>query len=134
MTQYERFASIVGVLLLAACGREPAVDPQLKADLDAASAGSIELAPAATATKVVSGIEQVQRTQNRPTAPQARTAVASPTPQTRDSAPVSNEPAATVPTSRPAVQPPPPGGYKSVDEVIRKAPFPIKPVEKKRPS
>lgn len=131
MTHHVRFAPIVGTVLLAACGREPAVDPQLKADLDAASAGAIELAPAATGTRVVSGIEQVQRTHGDSTAARPRATVASPAQKTQEASAASKEPAATVPTSRPAVQPPPPGGYKSVDEVIRKAPFPIKPVEKK---
>ncbi|HEX6053943.1 MAG TPA: hypothetical protein VFZ21_31950, partial [Gemmatimonadaceae bacterium] len=49
-------------------------------------------------------------------------------------APVEREPAAPVdapatprPSSKPATQPPPPGGFKTMEEMIRKAPFPINP-------
>lgn len=136
MTHFIRLTPVIAAFALAACGREPDVDPQLKADLEAASAGSIELAPAGSGTKVVSGIEQVQRAQPRPTAPRPRTTVTTPrATNSPEPAPTPTaqrpEPAASVPTSRPAVQPPPPGGYKTVDEVIRNAPFPIKPATKK---
>ena len=134
MTHTIKLVPVAAALVLAACGSEPEVDPQLKADLEAAAAGTIELAPQGTGTAVVSGIEQVQRNQPRATAPRPRTPVTSPTvtpTQTQSPASQRTEPAATVPSSRPAVQPPPPGGYKTVDEVIRKAPFPIKPVTKK---
>src|SRR5688572_30199745 len=67
-----RLAPIIAALALAACGSEPTMDEQLKADLQSASAGSIELAPAGAATKVVSGIEQVQKAQPRPTAPRPK--------------------------------------------------------------
>ena len=129
----------VAALALAACGKSPSVDAELKADLEAASAGAIELAPMGSGTKVVSGVEQVQRAQPRPTAPRPKappveTQVAespdpAPTPEPRvfQPAPVSSEPAATRPSAAPKVQPPPPGGYKTVNEVIRNAPFPIKP-------
>lgn len=133
-----RIAPLAAALALAACNRAPEVDEQLKADLEAASAGGIELAPMGAGTKVVSGVEQVQRAQPRPTAPrpnappsenQAGPQNPEPTPDPRvaQQAPASNEPAAVRPTSAPKVQPPPPGGYKTVDEVIRNAPFPIKP-------
>jgi len=130
MTVHVRRSIVCGALVLAACGGQPDdMDPQLKADLEAASAGTLELAPSGGSTAVVSGIEQVGRTEVRNTAPRPRTQVTArtktPTPQS------SPEPAATAPVSRPAVQPPPPGGYKTVDEVIRKAPFPIKPATKK---
>lgn len=139
MRHYIRGTSIVAMMALAACGRDSAMDDQMKADLQAASAGSIELAPAGATTKVVSGIEQVQRAQPRPTAPRPKAPPAArdvaespdpePTPEPRvaQQAPVSNEPAATRPSSKPQVSPPPPGGYKTVGEVIRNAPFPIKP-------
>ena len=48
-------------------------------------------------------------------------------------APRVTQPAPAAQSSRPVVfdanviAPPPPGGYKTVDEVIRNAPFPIKP-------
>ena len=132
--RYIRMTPVIAALALMACGRQSEPDPQLKADLEAASAGTIELAPSGSGTNVVSGIEQVQRNQQKTTAPRPRTPVTSPTAnatQTESPAAQRTEPAATVPTSRPAVQPPPPGGYKTVDEVIRNAPFPIKPVTKK---
>lgn len=126
-------------IALISCGGGNAMDEQLRADLDAASAGGIELAPMGTGTNVVSGVEQAPHTQVRPATPRPQ---APPTrrqprrspdrapveePQVVDHAPVSNEPAAIRPSSAPAVQPAPPGGYKTVDEVIRNAPFPIKP-------
>lgn len=132
MTHFLRMTPLIAALALAACGCEPEVDPQLKADLEAASADAIELAPLAPGTKVVSGIEQVQGVQNRPTAPPPRTSVIPPrTTERSEPAPQATEPAAAVPgatvPTRPTVQPPPSGGYKTVDEVIRNAPFPIKP-------
>ena len=135
-----RIVPLVAVVALAACNRAPEVDDQLKKDLEAASAGSIELAPMGSASRVVSGVEQVKRALPRPTAPRPKAPpmeseriaespdpVPSPEAQVVQQAPASNEPAAVRPSSRPAVQPPPRGGYKTVDEVIRNAPFPIKP-------
>lgn len=135
-----RIAPALALVALAACSSKADVDEQLRRDLEAASAGAIELAPKGTATKVVSGVEQVPRAIPRPTAPRpkappvesrrvAESQDPAPTPEPRvvQQAPVSNEPAATRPTAAPRVQPAPPGGYKTVDEVIRSAPFPIKP-------
>jgi hypothetical protein len=140
MRQFNRIGPIIAALALAACSREPAMDAQMKADLEAVSSGGIELAPAGGGTKTVSAIEQVQKAQPRQSAPKPQAPPSAPrvaqnapdpdpTPQ-RTPQPVSNEPVARVPASRPAVQPPPPGGYKSVGEVIRNAPFPIKPATK----
>lgn len=143
MRRFIRYTPVFAALTLAACNRGPAMDEQMKADLQAASAGSIELAPAGAATKVVSGIEQIPRAQPRPTAPRpkappveadrAESPDPAPTREPRVAQPArtSNEPAATRPSSTPRVSPPPPGGYKTVDEVIRNAPFPIKPATKK---
>ena len=117
---------------LAACSRAPEMDEAMKRDLEAASAGSIELAPSGPALKTVSAIEQ-----NKPTAPrvapvrrveapaQTPPRAPQPTQQAR-----TNEPAATAPSpaSIPKVQPCPPGGCKTMNDVIRNAPFPIKPV------
>ena len=135
-----RIAPVATILVLAACSRGAEVDEQLRRDLEAASAGAIELAPMGTATKVVSGVEQVPRATPRPTAPRpkappvesrrvAESQDPAPTPEPRvvQQAPASTEPAAARPTATPRVQPAPPGGYKTVDEVIRSAPFPIKP-------
>lgn len=138
---FNRMAAVAAIAVaLSACSGRPEVDEQLKRDLEAASAGAIELAPMGAGTKVVSGVEQIPRATPRPTAPRPkappvvspRRAVSqdpapSPEPQVVQQAPVSNEPAAVRPTSTPRVQPAPPGGYKTVDEVIRNAPFPIKP-------
>jgi hypothetical protein len=118
---------VVAGALLAACGRQPSIDEEMKRDLEAASAGSIELAPSG-GQKVVSAIElapqaKPQVTKARPAQAPARTPPRV-TLQTTTAAP---EPAAPRPSSAPKVSPPPPGGYKSVGEVIRNAPFPIKP-------
>lgn len=123
-------SSITATLLLAACGRQSTMDEAMKADLDAASAGAIELAPMGTATKVVSGIESKNPTQPRVTASRTvRAPARTPNPETSQVTQASRtpDPVATRPATRPAVQPPPPGGYKTVGEVIRNAPFPIKP-------
>jgi hypothetical protein len=144
---HRRFVSAIGLAVLvgvAACGRESAsahADGDLQRDLELAkSEQGIELLPAGSQTAVVSAIEQTgvaepapapTRTRApRPTprraAPKARV-VRAPTP-----APVTSR--AEQPAARPrptfdanVISPPPPGGYKTVDEVIRNAPFPIKP-------
>jgi hypothetical protein len=115
-------------MLLAGCSRTPQMDEQMKQDLEAASTAGIELAPSAPATKVVSAIESKQPVQPRVTPVRRINAPAkTPPPQTPQVTQSSNEPTAIRPATRPAVQPPPPGGYKTVGEVIRNAPFPIKP-------
>jgi hypothetical protein len=131
----DRFVLFAGAAVLAACGRETPMDEALRRDLDAASSGAIELAPAGAATKVVSGIESAPPVQPKVTparrelprakapplnAPQATTTAATPERATQ------SEPAATRPSSTPRVQSCP-GGCKSVGEVLRNAPFPIKP-------
>lgn len=133
-----RISMAFGALLLAACSRSPAVDEDMKKDLDAASAASVEMAPRTQGTTVVSPLEQ-----KRPTQPvkapvrQVRAPARTKQPETPQTV-QSGEPAAVAPAPQPApprVQPPPPGGYKSVNEVIRNAPFPIKPATRtKRPA
>lgn len=116
-------------LLLAACGRPSTMDEQMKQDLDAASAATIEMAPRGSGTKVVSALEQNKAIQPR-VAPVRHVSAPAKTPPPTAQQPqqvTAAEPAATLPVSAPKVQPPPPGGYKTVDEVIRNAPFPIKP-------
>ena|SRR5687768_2362609 len=115
------------IAISAACSRSPEMDAQMKADLDAASAASLELAPRGQATKVVSAIES--KNVARPTvAPVRKTVAPARTPRPETPAVVSSEPVAKAPVAAPPrVQPPPPGGYKTVGEVIRNAPFPIKP-------
>ncbi|MGH7678826.1 MAG: hypothetical protein ACRENU_10195 [Gemmatimonadaceae bacterium] len=124
-------ASLYAALAAAACGRAPEVDENLKRDLDAAAASTIELAPAGPRTSVISAIESKQPVQPRVTPVRQTIAPAKTPPPVTPQAAQTKEPAATRPTSRPAVQPPPPGGYKTVDEVIRNAPFPIKPATKR---
>lgn len=126
-----RVATAVIVLpvavFVAACGRAPSMDESMKRDLEAASAGSIELAPR-SGSQIVTAAEIVPAT--KPVvAPTRRTQPPAPAPrrETPAPAPVATEPSATRPVTTPRVSPPPPGGYKTVDEVIRNAPFPIKP-------
>jgi len=115
-------------LALAACKSKPEMDEQMRQDLQSASTSTLELAPAGQGLKVVSSIEQVPQAQPKPQvsskpAPQKR--APRPTEKVADQ----TEPAATVPKRLPAssVSPPPPGGYKGLGDVIRNAPFPIKP-------
>jgi hypothetical protein len=103
------------------------VDDALKRDLEAASAGSVEMAPR-SGQQIVSAAELVPV--SKPAVTKARRVPApaqKPTPVTRQAAAASNEPSAPRPVSTPQVSPPPPGGYKTIDDVIRNAPFPIKP-------
>ena len=105
----------------------------MRRDLEAASAGSIELAPQGQSVKTVSALEQ-----NLPATPtvapvrQTQTPAKSPprAPQPTQQA-QTKEPAATVPPPAPRVQPCPPGGCKTMNDVIRNAPFPIKPATKR---
>ena len=113
--------------LAAACSRSPAMDAQMKADLDAASTATVELAPRGPTTAVVSAIESNKPVQ--PTvAPVTKTVAPARTPRPETATVIAQEPVAKAPApARAQIQPPPPGGYKTVGEVIRNAPFPIKP-------
>jgi hypothetical protein len=132
------------VATLAACGGESAplqAAGDLQRDLELAkSEQGIELVPAGSSTAVVSAIEQIGVAEPAP-AP-TRTRAPRPTPSravpkarvVRAPAPAPATPRAEQPAPRPrptfdanVISPPPPGGYKTVDEVIRNAPFPIKP-------
>lgn len=122
-------------LLLSACGRQSDIDDAMRRDLEAASAGAIELAPSGAGTKVVSAIEsknpiQPKVTPVRRTLPPAKAPpLQAPRRTTTAAAPeraTQTEPAAARPSSAPKVQSCP-GGCKSVGEVLRNAPFPIKP-------
>jgi hypothetical protein len=129
----------VSLLLLAACSRTSEMDADLKRDLDAASAGNIELAPSGAKTNVVSAIESKQPLQPKVT-PVRQTKAPAKTPRpetpqvTQTGTPatgVSAEPTAQRPLPASSVQPAPPGGYKTMGQVIRQAPFPINPATKK---
>ena len=129
MRHFIRVPSVAAALLVAACAQQPAMDEQMKQDLQAASATTMELAPRGSGTAVVSGLEQTNPVQPAVTKVRRTQAPAqTPKPTTPQQTTVSNnDPAATRPASPPKVSPPPPGGYKTVNEVLRKAPFPIKP-------
>lgn len=126
MRVHMRILTVAAALLSAACGQNPPMDEQLKRDLEAASTGSVELAPR-SGQEVVSAIELAP--QSKPAvAPTRRVPAPSPKRETRVLQPVPRaEPAASRPAPAPRVSPPPPGGYKTMEEIIRNAPFPIKP-------
>jgi len=149
MTYKPARLALAAVIALAACDREApgSMDDAMRRDLEAVQAGTIEMAPAGDGQRVVSAIEQTRRAQPQPKAPTpaprapdvAREVAQNPEPEpTPDPvmtapAPTSTEPVATRPSSTPRVSPPPPGGYKTVGEVIRNAPFPIKPATTVKP-
>ena len=130
MRDIRRSASFAAAFVaLVACGQQSTVDAALKADLESAATTTMELAPRGTGTQVVSAIESKQPTQPRVTpVRQVKAPARTPRPETPQVTQASSpEPAATRPATTPAVSPPPPGGYKTMGEVIRNAPFPIKP-------
>jgi hypothetical protein len=134
-------ASVAG---LAACGDKSTpvqASDDLRRDLQLASSQQgIELLPNASRTQVVSAVEQTGTAQPAPAPTKARVPrptlrrVTPPAPPARVVRAPSPVPERQVerPSPRPTfdanvISPPPPGGYKTVDEVIRNAPFPIKP-------
>lgn len=143
-----RMAAIAtaGGLLLAGCSAQGAPEDDLQRDLDRARTSAIDLLPRTGGQQVVSDVESAPAG-NRPArvapAPVRTSAkrAATPAPVRRatprpapEAVPVETEPAAPVdapatprPSSKPATQPPPPGGFKTMEEMIRKAPFPINP-------
>ncbi|MFN2565974.1 MAG: hypothetical protein ABR499_13340 [Gemmatimonadaceae bacterium] len=134
---------IAALVAVAACsGKSTPVQASddLRRDLQlAASQQGIELVPNASRTTVVSAIEQTGVAEPAPAPTKTRAPVAGPRPRrVAPQARVMRAPAPTPqrqvqrPAPRPTfdanvISPPPPGGYKTVDEVIRNAPFPIKP-------
>ena len=129
----------------AACsGSGSSVSEDLRRDLELARGQGLELAPRGGDQSTVSAAELLPRGVKTPTVSAARTpaktrAVA-PKPATPAvaEAPHSEEAPAPVaptpdparpqaPSAKPAMNPAPPGGYKSMGELIRKAPFPINP-------
>lgn len=147
----ERVASsalVVVLATLAACGRSSTSNDSLKRDLDLAGSTSLELAPRSAGTNVVSAIEEspgavpaksaakVRAPSNAPVAhkPVRRTSVAAATERQQEQASAPQEtpaastlPATPAPTPRPVPTPERRGGYKSIGDVIRNAPFPINP-------
>lgn len=146
-----RFIAVaVSLAALAACGRTaPATDAALQHDLDLAKGQGLELAPQGSARSTLSADElipsgnrtrstahQVSKSPAQARATAARTepqvaerqapAPQAPTAQSHDSV-VATAPATRRPSAAGAISPPPPGGYKTMGELIRKAPFPINP-------
>ena len=129
---------IIGV---AACGRRTTVaDENLRRDLDLARGPGLELAPRSGSQTTVSAEELLPagsrlktnatpaRRAQKPASPHVARNVASTAPVSsrRDSV-VASAPATPRPSAQGAISPPPPGGYKTMGELIRKAPFPINP-------
>lgn len=123
---------------LLACSSSPEMDEALRKDLEAAAPSAIELAPNAPGTKIVSAIEskrpaqprvapvrQTRAPTNNPRA-EAPDVAQSGRPQADNNEPAATRPTAPAPNNAPRVQQCV-GGCKSVGEVIRNAPFPIKP-------
>lgn len=143
-------AAAVSLAALAACGRTaPATDAGLQRDLDLAKGQGLELAPQGSARSSLSADElSPPGTPARSTAQQASKSPAprqaaparteprvaeprvaehqAPAAQSHDSV-VATAPATPRPSAAGAISPPPPGGYKTMGELIRKAPFPINP-------
>src|SRR6185503_434918 len=107
MRHFFLLGSAAAGLALAACGRPSSLDEQMEQDLDAGAASTMVLAPAGSGQRVVAAIEQTGKTQPRVTTSRQAVAPArTPRPETRQTAQSSSEPAATVPSNRPAVSPP----------------------------
>lgn len=151
-----RVAVVAGLLTIAACGGSQKSDG-LAVELESAAGAESQLVPRSEGVQFVSELEQnapkVERAiaAPRPDARVSRAAPAPPKATTADvpPAPVPSAPAAQVQidqpaqvaTPRPSVESAPrgiplpqgetrrapPGGWKSPSEVIRNAPFPIKP-------
>ena len=141
-------ATVVLMGALAACGRSSTANDTLKRDLELAGSTSLELAPRSAGTQVVSPIEETPgavransttkvRSQSKAAAApkvtrQAPKVAAAPEPA-RDEASTAAQaqspslPATPAPTPTPVPTPQRRGGYKSVGDIIRNAPFPINP-------
>lgn len=147
-------AAIVTLLGAAACSNASAADKDLSRDLEfpastPATSSNLSLAPSSGRTEVVSAVERTPEAKAapKPSAPQRAVAhrsprqatiaatapvaivqapepVAEPTP-----APIAAAEPAPIPrpTPAPARQQEPRGGWRSVGEVIRNAPFPVNP-------
>ncbi len=146
-------AATLALMAVAACGKPAAPSEDLRRDLELAGS-DLQFVPTGGHTEVISSIERApgtpaplvtsvtQRQAPAPTVrrPQVRAPEAQPAPVAQ--APVASASAAQAPSgpaivpvpvpsvARPAPAPTPkgpPGGYKTVGEVIRDAPFPINP-------
>jgi hypothetical protein len=134
------FATIV-LSSLAACNRPTiTADAALQRDLDLArnqssqASASMNIAPDEVipagnrSRSVLPRAERVRRSTTPARKPAINSALAAVSAQaaTHDSA-VAIDPATPRPSAQGAISAPPPGGYKTMGELIRKAPFPINP-------
>src|SRR5437867_6599945 len=134
-------ATLSGV---AACSQSaPSANDALRRDLELARGQGLELAPRGAGQATVSAVELVPQGTRAPSSSGSSQRATAPAPATRhetiaqapapspspaDAPAPATAPATQRPVSnRPAVNPPPPGGYKTMGELIRKAPFPINP-------
>ena len=135
-----RFAGICALLAATACGHADATDnTALDRDLEQTRVSEFELANQnAKRTDVTSATERIPTARRSPSprAPASRAPASPESGASQSSVPVGIASAAKVPTdtSATAPRPRPPtqtqerrGPYKTVDEIIRNAPFPIKP-------
>ena len=142
--------AVVALMAAAACGRSSTSEDALQRDLELAGSTSLELAPRTSGTQVVSSIEETPGAVPAKSTARVRTATKSPAqrspvrqaanlphtppqpqpeqPKVAEQAPeVAPLPATPAPTPTPVPTPQRRGGYKSVGEIIRNAPFPINP-------
>jgi len=123
---------------LAACNRAtPTADAALQRDLEAARSQAAqasanmniapdEVIPAGNRSRAqLPRVEKVRHSPAPSPAPAPRVASAAPA-AAHDSA-IAIAPATPRPSAQGAISAPPPGGYKTMGELIRKAPFPINP-------
>jgi hypothetical protein len=127
---------------VAACSQSaPSANDALRRDLDLARGQGLELAPRGAGQATVSAVELVPQGTRAPSSSGSSQRAKAPAPSAKPAAvaeapavaPAESPAATTAPatqrpvSTRPAVNPPPPGGYKTMGELIRKAPFPINP-------
>lgn len=144
-----RIGALLAIMAVAACSRSSTSNDSLKRDLDLAGSTSLELAPQASGTQVVSSIEETPsalpaKSTARVRTPARKPAVRTPVhqaaavsrapEQTQQESPAATQSAPTTAPQLPATPAPKPvptpqrrGGYKSEAEIFRNAPFPINP-------
>jgi hypothetical protein len=125
-----------------ACSQSaPSANDALRRDLELARGQGLELAPRGAGQATVSAVELVPQGTRAPSSSESSQRAKAPAPSAKPAAvaeapaaePAESPAATTAPatqrpvSTRPAVNPPPPGGYKTMGELIRKAPFPINP-------
>jgi hypothetical protein len=126
----------------AACSQSaPSANDALRRDLELARGQGLELAPRGAGQATVSAVELVPQGTRAPSSSGSTQRAKAPAPSAKPAAvaeapaaaPAESPAATTAPaterpvSTRPAMNPPPPGGYKTMGELIRKAPFPINP-------